>query len=64
MEDTYWISIETAAERLDVSTRTIRRLIAAGDISARRFGKRLVRIDPKSLVGTPVGPARMGKETA
>ncbi|SIR56189.1 helix-turn-helix domain-containing protein [Microbacterium sp. RURRCA19A] len=44
-----WASIQTVAEYLDVSDDTIRRMIARGDIPARRFGPRLIRIDMNLL---------------
>lgn len=50
-----WLTIAEAAERLSVSEKTVRRLIASADIPARRFGKRLIRIDADQLTGTPLG---------
>ncbi len=44
------ISLATAAELLDCSTDTIRRMIARGEIRARRVGKRLLRIESASLL--------------
>ncbi|MCB2175599.1 MAG: helix-turn-helix domain-containing protein [Actinomycetales bacterium] len=44
-----YVSIEQGAERLGVSTRTIRRMIAAGELRAYRLGGRLIRIDEQSL---------------
>lgn len=38
------ISIADAAQALAVSPRTIRRMIARGELPARRIGPRLVRI--------------------
>ena len=38
-------SIEAAAERLGCSPRTVRRMIAAGEITGYRLGKRMVRVD-------------------
>lgn len=46
---TEWISIATAAERCEVSAKTIRRWIAFGYIRARRFGPKLIRIDAATL---------------
>lgn len=40
-----FISIESAAKRLDCGARTIRRLIASGDLTGYRVGKRLLRVD-------------------
>lgn len=52
-----WITIPEAATRLSVSDKTVRRMIASGDIPAHRFGKRLIRINADSLTGTPIGGA-------
>jgi excisionase family DNA binding protein len=49
MTPTQLVSIASAAEQLSVSTKTIRRMIARGDLSARRVGPRLVRIEASSL---------------
>ncbi|MDJ1372067.1 helix-turn-helix domain-containing protein [Gulosibacter molinativorax] len=38
------LTIEQAADFLQVSTKTIRRWIATGDLPARRFGGRAIRI--------------------
>jgi excisionase family DNA binding protein len=43
------ITIAEAAERLAVSTKTVRRLIARGVLPARRIGSRLIRIDAADL---------------
>jgi len=42
-------SIEAAAKRLGCSPRTVRRMIAAGEITGFRLGKRLLRIDLAEL---------------
>lgn len=39
------LTIPQVAERFGVSTKTVRRWIASGDLPARRVGPRLVRID-------------------
>lgn len=44
-----FLSIEATAEALDVSTRTVRRWIAEGQLPAYRLGDRLVRIDPADV---------------
>ena len=45
-----WITIAEAAERLSVSSKTIRRMIARGDLPARRLpSSRLIRIDAAQL---------------
>ncbi|OBA97479.1 hypothetical protein A5668_02735 [Mycolicibacterium fortuitum] len=46
-----WLTIEQVATDYHVSTRTIRRRIADGSISAKRLGTRLIRIDAESLDG-------------
>lgn len=43
------LTIRQAAERLHVSTRTVRRLIGAGILPAARIGGRLVRIHPRDV---------------
>ena len=46
---TDWGTIPQAAERLSVSVKTIRRMITAGQIEARRFGPRLIRVNIATL---------------
>ena len=46
---TVWPTIAQTAELLQTSTKTVRRRIADGTIEARRFGPRLIRINPQSL---------------
>lgn len=41
---TEWLSIAEAADRLALSHWTIRRRIADGSLTARRFGPRLIRV--------------------
>jgi excisionase family DNA binding protein len=36
--------LDDAADRLGVSVRTLRRMIASGELEARRVGKRLLRV--------------------
>lgn len=43
------VSITEAAEILGVSTKTVRRAIAAGDLEALRLGCRTIRIKNESL---------------
>ena len=43
------ISLAEAADRIDVSTRTLRRYIAAGRLTGYRVGPRLIKIDPTEL---------------
>lgn len=40
-----WISQLEAAERLGVTDRTIRNLIARGDLTGYRLGRRTIRLD-------------------
>lgn len=50
------MSIQTAARVLGVGEKAIRRWIAAGDLPARRFGPKLIRVDVDELekLGTPL----------
>lgn len=50
-------SIPVAAETADVSTKTIRRYIAAGRIHAYRVGPKLIKVDLDELLASfqPVG---------
>lgn len=43
------VSVRRAAELLDVSVDTVRRLIAAGDLDAVRLGYRTLRVPVSSL---------------
>ena len=43
------VSLAEAAEILSVSTKTVRRYIAAGDLDAVRLGRRTIRIKAESL---------------
>lgn len=51
-----WVTIPEAAEQLQVSINTIRRMLANGDLKAYKVGKRLVRIEAASLTrpGKPI----------
>ena len=42
-------SLTQAAERTGLSTRTLRRRIAAGQLKAYRNGPRLIRLDPQDV---------------
>jgi excisionase family DNA binding protein len=44
-----WLTIQAAAAWVDVSTKTIRRRIADGDLPAYRCGKRGIRIKTTDL---------------
>lgn len=59
MPDTQRLTIQQAAAQLNVSTRTIRRWIATGQIRAERVGPRLIRIPADTLagIGRPIGGA-------
>ena len=39
------VSLERAAEYTDQSVRSVRRLIASGDLTGYRMGKRAIRVD-------------------
>lgn len=43
------VSLAEAAEILGVSTKSVRRYIAAGDLDAVRLGRRTIRIKTESL---------------
>jgi excisionase family DNA binding protein len=49
VSDERFLSVREAATRLDVSEKTVRRKIQAGDLPARRFGK-LLRIRERDLL--------------
>lgn len=44
-----WLTQAEAAEYLKVTDRTLRRMVAAGDLPAYRLGPRLLRIDQADL---------------
>lgn len=44
-----YITINQAASALAVSTKTIRRMIARGDLPAKRIGTQIVRIPADAL---------------
>ncbi|HTQ22234.1 helix-turn-helix domain-containing protein [Mycobacterium sp.] len=52
------ISLETAADELGVSKRTVRRLISGGELRAYRVGKQSVRIDVNDIAAVlkPIVP--------
>lgn len=43
------ISLAEAAETLGVSTKTVRRYVAAGDLDAVRLGRRTIRVKTESI---------------
>jgi len=47
--DPEYLSIETAAARLDVEPKTVRRYIATGRLSAWRVGPRLIRVSAREV---------------
>jgi len=49
MSTTTLMSVRSAAEYLGVSTKTIRRYIAAGRVRGYRAGPRLIRVDLNDL---------------
>ena len=51
-----WFSIQEAADHLGVNAFTIRRMIDRGELKARRFSKRVIRIKAYDLdrAGEPV----------
>ena len=57
---TAWVSLEDAATHLGVSSKTIRRYIAAGRLPAQRVGPRLIRVRVSDLdaMGSPLAVAR------
>nr|NLI49336.1 helix-turn-helix domain-containing protein [Propionibacterium sp.] len=42
-------SLAQAAERTDVSVKTLRRRISAGQLRAYRYGPRILRLDPNDV---------------
>jgi len=45
-----WVTISEAAEYFKLSVRTVRRMIARGEVEARRFGPHLIRVNLDSIV--------------
>lgn len=45
----HMVTLAAAANTLGVSPRTVRRMIARGELKAYRYGPRLIRIDPADL---------------
>ncbi|CDK00714.1 Gene 36 protein (modular protein) [Microbacterium sp. C448] len=56
-----WGTIEDAAAEATVSTKTIRREIAAGRIHAERVSARRIRVDLDSIAGRPLSVARAAR---
>lgn len=57
---TGWGTIPQAAEHYQLSTDSIRRMIARGEIEAKRFGPRLIRVNLASIEASarPIGGAK------
>jgi len=51
-----WATINQFAAEWEISEKTVRRMIADGEIYAERIGPRLIRVDPDSLKGVPIAP--------
>lgn len=51
-----WGTVQQAAERLNCSAKAIRRLIASGQLEARRFGPRMIRVNLATIddAGAPI----------
>lgn len=49
MQDQRYISLEQASTYTNISTRTLRRRIATGELTAYRQGSRLIRLDVREL---------------
>ena len=54
-------SLSQAAARTGLSTRTLRRRISAGQLTAYRYGPRILRLDPRDVdrLMRPVPNARI-----
>lgn len=52
-----WVTINQAAEYLGADRETIRRMISRGDLRARKYGQRFIRVSLASLreFGEPLG---------
>ncbi|WP_255800945.1 helix-turn-helix domain-containing protein [Mycobacteroides abscessus] len=48
------VSVAAAADHLDVCSRTVRRYVAAGRLTAYRIGPRLIKIDMAELEQLPM----------
>lgn len=44
-----WLTVAQTAEVLQVSVATVRRMITRGELSARRIGPRLIRVEAASV---------------
>jgi excisionase family DNA binding protein len=54
-------SLAQAAARTDVSVKTLRRRISAGQLTAYRYGPKIIRLDPRDVdrLMRPVPTARI-----
>lgn len=59
-----WLTIQQVADHLQVSEKTVRRLIATGELRGRRISKQLIRIDPASLGGVGSSVSIYGGDAA
>lgn len=50
-----WATVQQAAEYLGVHTRTVRRLIARGELPAHHVGSKMVRVDLDEIDATVTG---------
>lgn len=44
-----FVTLEAEAQRLSISQRTLRRMIARGELTAYRVGGRLIRLDRREV---------------
>lgn len=44
-----WVPIDQASEYFSLSHDTVRRMISRGEIEAKRFGPRLIRVNLESI---------------
>ena len=58
-----YASIESEAKRLAVNPRTIRRMIARGELTGYRFGGKILRVDPAE-VDAAMQPVRTVQRSA
>jgi excisionase family DNA binding protein len=58
--DRLFVTVERAAYLMDCSKDTVRRMIARGELRARRMGPRLLRIEADSIreAGVPIRSMR------
>lgn len=49
MPEPRWVPIPEAAEHFSLSPDTVRRMITRGEIEARRFGRRLIRVKLEAI---------------